>query len=73
MLELRSVTLIQDTTVFGMHGKQLSATMNGISLKWDNNGKKVVVTHSGFAGKEEWILQAFIGKLVWVDPEAEQL
>lgn len=65
------MTLAQDTTVFGMHGKQLSATMNGVTLKWDNNGKKVVVTHSSFPGKEEWILQALIGKLTWADSEVE--
>lgn len=70
MLELRSVSLIQDATVFGKHGKQLSNTMQDISIAWD--GKKVIVTSIHFPGKEEWVLPALIGKMTFVDPAKEE-
>ena len=70
MLELRSITLTSDQTVFGKHGKQLSSTMEGISLSYD--GKKVVVLSNNFPGKQEWVLPAMIGKMVWVDPALEE-
>lgn len=69
-LELRSITLISEQTVFGKHGKQLSSTMEDLTLTYD--GKKVVVHSRNFPGKQEWVLPPLIGKMVWVDPETEE-
>jgi hypothetical protein len=70
MLELRSITLTTDQTVFGKHGKQLSSSMEDLKLSYD--GKKVTVVSRNFPGKQEWILPPLIGKMVWVDPELEE-
>ncbi len=66
--KLVSVTFIKDITVFGKNGSQISATMADLSLRWDEENKRVIVTSANedaHYGKEEWVLQAVIAKLGW--------
>ncbi len=71
MMVLKSVLLVNDTTVFGKHGKQVSATMEDLSIAWDEERGMVIVTSPSRPGVEEWILPALIGKLCFADDGAK--
>ncbi len=69
MLELRSVSLIQEQNIFGKHGKQLSSAMQDIKIVWDPKQFKVIVTSPSRPGVEEWILAPLIGKLTFANKD----
>lgn len=71
-LELRSLTLTSAQTVFGKNGTQLAERMCDIHLVFDEKNRKVIVTSSNFPGKQEWIMEPMIGKMVWADPAKEE-
>ncbi len=63
-VKLSAVRVTQDVTFFNLGGRQISSTMEGISLEW--NGDVVVVRSTAFPGQEKWIFPACIA---WVSYE----
>ena len=65
--ELISVRTTRDVQFFGVHGSQLSASMQGLHMSW--NGDVVVVTHDSFPGQTKWLMPGGIEHLTFRDAE----
>lgn len=65
--ELVSVRTLQDVQFFGINGRQLSASMQGLHMSW--NGDVVVVTHDSFPGQTKWLLPGGIEHLTFKEAE----
>ena len=62
----RAIVMVRtndDVQFFGVHGRQISATMSGMHLHW--NGDVVVVRNDNFPGQERWVFPANISDIHW--------
>ncbi len=60
---LIAVRTTDDVMFFGIAGRQVAESMNGIHLAW--NGEVVVVTSDSHPGESRWIFPATIAFVSW--------
>ncbi|MDD5374440.1 hypothetical protein [Acidithiobacillus sp.] len=66
--KLVGVVFHNNLTVFGRNTSQLGHNMDGLAFRWDEAGRRVVVTSTadnGLDRGEEWVHEAAIAKTVW--------
>lgn len=66
-MKLTLVRTVNDVNFFNIRTAQISATMEGISLTYEDG--HVEVRSKNFPGKVRWILPAAIAQLEWDEDE----
>lgn len=71
-MKITFVKLYDGVQFFGVNGTQISATMDGLHLRWDPalcQAGVVVVTSDHYPGQEKWLMGGSIATLSWAAEE----